>query len=166
MKTETLSQPAIRRMEVPSYSMDDVSPNSSAVMGVTLIGDWHDVKAVLRTAVLLARNLRTPLFFGLPGNDILPVELGEAPNSTLVSELLDSGKMQGRGHRRATPSFAMEVNVIAASFVSAGSITMRVRTADSVPGHRKFEQARNRAKHIQLGTRHVPRRPSSWVARS
>ena len=131
MKTETLTQRAVKRMESPSYSMDDISPNSSVVAGITLTGDWQDVMAVLRTAIVLARNLRTPLFFGLPGNDILPVELGEAPNGTLVSELLDSGKMQGRGHRRANPSFAMEVNVIAASFVSAGSITMRVRTANS-----------------------------------
>ena len=131
MKTEALTQRAVNRMESPSYSMDDISPNSSVVAGVTLTGDWQDVMAVLRTAIVLAKNLRTPLFFGLPGSEILPVELGEVPNGTLVSELLDSGKMQGRGHRRATPSFAIEVNVIAASFVSAGSITMRVRTANS-----------------------------------
>lgn len=131
MKTEALTQRALHRMELPSYSMDDISPNSSVVAGVTLTGDWQDVMALLRTAIVLAKNLRTPLFFGLPGGDILPVELDEVPNGTLVSELLDSGRMQARGHRRATRSFAMEVNVIAASFVSAGSITMRVRTANS-----------------------------------
>lgn len=131
MKTEALTQRALHRMELPSYSMDDISPNSSVVAGVTLTGDWQDVMALLRTAIVLAKNLRTPLFFGLPGGDILPVELDEVPNGTLVSELLDSGRMQARGHRRATHSFAMEVNVIAASFVSAGSITMRVRTANS-----------------------------------
>jgi hypothetical protein len=131
MKTETLTQAAVHRMEAPSYSVDDISPNSSAVVGVTLLGDWQDVLAVLRTAVLLARNLRTPLFFGLPGEDVLPVLLGEAPNATLVSELVDSARTQRRRHRRGASSYAMEVNVIAASFVCAGSITMRVRTANS-----------------------------------
>ena len=90
MKTETLTQPAGNGMESPSYSVDDISPNSSAIVGVTLTGDWQDVMAVLRTAILLARNLRTPLFFGLPGEDVLAVHLGGAPNATLVSELLDS----------------------------------------------------------------------------
>jgi len=131
MKTETLTQAAVHRMEAPSYSVDDISPNSSVVVGVTLTGDWQDVMAVLRTAILLARNLRTPLFFGLPGEDVLPVHLGEAPNAALVSELVDSARTQHRKRRRADTSFAMEVNVIAASFVCAGSITMRVRTANS-----------------------------------
>ena len=67
MKTEALTQRAGNGMESPSYSVDDISPNSSVVAGVTLTGDWQDVKAVLRTAILLAKNLRTPLFFGLPG---------------------------------------------------------------------------------------------------
>jgi hypothetical protein len=127
MKTKALTQPAIRRLEAPSYSGDDVSPNSSVVVGVTLLGDWQDVRAVLRTAVLLARNLRTPLFFGLPGGDVLPVQLGEGLNATLVSGLVDSARTQRGRRRRGAPSFAMEVDVIAASFVCAGSITVRVR---------------------------------------
>jgi len=137
MKTETLTQPVVPRMAVPSNSMDDVSPNSSAIMGVTLIGDRQDVLAVLRTAVLLARNLRTPLFLGLPGQDALPVQLGEVPNAKLVSELVGSVRMQSRRRARAATSFAIEVTVIAASFVCAGSITLRIRTANSVPGHRR-----------------------------
>ena len=137
MKTKALTQPAIRRLEAPPHSGDDVSPNSSVVVGVTLIGDWQDVLAVLRTAIVLARNLRMPLFFGVPGSDVLPVHLSETPNATLVSELVDSARTQRGRRRRAAPSFAMGVDVIAASFVCAGSITMRVRTADSVPGHRQ-----------------------------
>lgn len=135
MKTEALTQPAVHRMESPPYSVDDISPNSSVVAGVTLTGDWQDVKAVLRTAILLAKNLRTPLFFALPGEEVLAVQLG-GPNATLVSELVDSATTQGRRHRGAAPRFAMEVDVVAASFVSAGSITMRVRTANSSSGVR------------------------------
>jgi hypothetical protein len=131
MKTQALTQRAVNGMESPSYSVDDISPNSSVVAGVTLTGDWQDVKAVLRTAILLAKNMRTPLFFGLPGEEVLAVQLGGAPNATLVSELVDSATTQGRRHRGAAPCFAMEVNVVAASFVCAGSITMRVRTANS-----------------------------------
>jgi len=146
MKAETLTQPIVPRMAVPSNSMDDVSPNSSALMGVTLIGDRQDVLAVLRTAVLLARNLRTPLFLGLPGQDALPVQLGEVPNAKLVSELVDSVRMQGRRRARAATSFAIEVTVTAASFVCAGSITLRIRIAGPVPGHRRTS-ARKRARN-------------------
>ena len=136
MKTKTLIRPAIQTMEgVPSRSAEDVSPHSSAIVGVTLLGDLEDVLAVLRTAVLLARNLRAPLSLSFPGKDVLPVDFGKAPYSTLVSELLDSARAQLR--RLAAPAFAMEVNVIAASFVSAGSITMCVRNANSVLGRRQ-----------------------------
>jgi hypothetical protein len=130
MKAKTLTQPAIQTMEgVPSCNADDVSPHSSAIVGVTLLGDLDDVLACLRTAVLLARNLRATLFLGLPGKEVLPVRFSEAPCSTLVSELLDSARAQLL--RLAVPTFAMEFNVIAASFVCAGSITMRVREFSS-----------------------------------
>lgn len=136
MKTQVLTQQAVKGIESPSYSVDDISPNSSVVAGVTLTGDWQDVKAVLRTAILLAKNMRTPLFFGLPGEEVLAVELGGAPNATLVSELVDSATTQGPRHRGVASCFAMEVNVVAASFVCAGSITMRVRTANSTSSSR------------------------------
>ena len=136
MKTKTLIRPAIQTMEgVPSRSAEDVSPHSSAIVGVTLLGDLEDVLAVLRTAVLLARNLRAPLSLSFPGKDVLPVDFGKAPYSTLVSELLDFARAQLG--RLAAPAFAMEVNIVAASFVCAGSITMCVRSANSVLGRRQ-----------------------------
>ena len=130
MNANNLVQPVIQMMQGgSSYSVDDVSPNSSAIVGVTLLGDLEDALAVLRTAVLLARNLRTTLFLGLPGKDVLPVRFSEAPSSTSVSELLDSARAQLL--RLAVPKFAMELNVIAASFVDTGSVTMRVREFSS-----------------------------------
>jgi hypothetical protein len=130
MKAKTLTQPAIQTMEgVPSCNADDVSPHSSAIVGVTLLGDLDDVLACLRTAVLLARNLRAPLSLSFPGKDVLPVDFGKAPYSTLLSELLDFARAQLG--RLAAPAFAMEFTVIAASFVCSGSITMRVRECNS-----------------------------------
>ena len=136
MKAKILTQPAIQTMEgVPSRSAEDVSPHSSAIVGVTLLGDLEDVLAVLRTAVLLAKNMKAPLSLDLLGRDILPGNFDDTPYSKLVSELLGSARAQ-LGRLNA-PAFAMEVNVIAASFVSAGSIAMCVRNANSVLGRRQ-----------------------------
>jgi len=136
MKTKTLIRPAIQTMEgVPSCKADDVSPHSSAIVGVTLLGDLEDVLAVVRTTVLLARSMKAPLSLSFPGKDVLPVDFGETPCSTLVSDLLDSARAQ-LGRLNA-PAFAMEVDIVAASFVCAGSITMRVRSANAVLGGRQ-----------------------------
>jgi hypothetical protein len=136
MKSKTLTQPAIQTMAgVPSGGVDEVSPNASAIVGVTLMGDFDDVLAVLRTAVLLAKNMKAPLSLDLLGRDILPGNFDDTPYSKLVSELLDSARAQLG--LLAASVFAMEVNVVAASFVSAGSITMRIRTANSVLGRQQ-----------------------------
>ena len=99
------------------------------------MGDFDDVLAVLRTAVLLAKNMKAPLSLDLLGSDILPGNFDNTPYSKLVSELLDSARAQLG--LLAASAFAMEVNVVAASFVSAGSITMRIRTANSVLGRQQ-----------------------------
>ena len=131
MKMKTLIQRGIRTIEkAPAYSGDDVSPNSSAIVGTTLLGDLEDALAVFRTALLLSRNLGARLFLGLPGMDVLPVHLDEAQRSALVSELLDSTRKQLGGLNAV--AFAVEVNIVAASFVCSGSITVRVRGANSV----------------------------------
>jgi hypothetical protein len=136
MKSKTLTQPAIQTMaRVPSGGVDKVSPNASAIVGVTLMGDFDDVLAVLRTAVLLAKNMKAPLSLDLLGRDILPGNFDDTPYSKLVSELLDSARAQLG--LLAASVFAMEVNVVAASFISAGSITMRIRTANSVLGRQQ-----------------------------
>ena len=131
MKMKTLIQPGIRTIEnARSCGGDDISPNSSAIVGTTLLGDLEDALAVFRTAFLLSRNLGARLFLGLPGMDVLPVHLDEAQRSTLVPELLDSTRKQLGGLNAV--AFAVEVNIVAASFVCSGSITVRVRSANSV----------------------------------
>lgn len=136
MKTKAPIQPASQTMDtVPSWSLDDVSPHSSALVGVTLLGDLEEVLAILRTAVLLARNLRAPLSISLPGQNVLPVDFGETPSSSAVSRLLDSAR--ARLGRLTAPAFIVEVNLVAASFVLGGSITVRVRSADEFVAHRQ-----------------------------
>ena len=75
-----------------SRNVNEDLPISSAIVGVTLLGDLEDVLAVLRTAVLLARSLKAPLSLNLLGKDILSGDVDE----TLVPELLDSAKTQLR----------------------------------------------------------------------
>jgi len=99
------------------------------------MGDLEDVLAVIRTTVLLARSLKAPLSLNLFERDILPDKVGETPYSTLVSELLNFVSAQLRG--LAATAFTMEVSVVAASFVCAGSVTMSVHSANPVPGRQQ-----------------------------
>ena len=131
MNANNLVQPVIQMMQGgSSYSVDDVSPNSSVIVGVTLLGDLEDVLAVLRTAVLLAKNLKAPLSLNHIGRDILPGNFSDTPYSKLVAEILRFARAQLE--RLAAPAFIMEVNIVAASFVCAGSVTLSVRSADPI----------------------------------
>jgi hypothetical protein len=127
MKSKTPIRPAAQAIEgILSRNVNEELPISSAIVGVTLLGDLDDVLAVLRTAILLARSLKAPLSLSVIGKDILSGDVDE----TLVPELLDSARTQLRGLN--APAFTMEVNIIAASFVSAGSITMSVYSGNPV----------------------------------
>ena len=133
MNENNLIQPVLQMMEGgPSYSVDDVSPNSSAIVGVTLLGDLEDALAVLRTAVLIARNLRATLFLDFPGKHVSSIHFGEATCSTSASELLYSVRPRLRKlmsvHRQA---LVLEVTITAASFISEGSISMRIRSVNA-----------------------------------
>ncbi len=99
------------------------------------MGDLEEVLAVLQTAIVLARNLSAPLSLKLPGKDIFQVDLGKSPSSPEVSRLLDSTRVQLG--RIAAPAFIMEVNLVAASFVRGGSITMHIRRANEFALHRQ-----------------------------
>ena len=131
MKSKTLTQPAIRTMTgLSSCSVDEVSSHASAIVGVTLLGDLEDVLAVIRTAVLLAKNLKAPLSLNLIGRDILPGNFNDTPYSKLVAEILRFAKAQLEG--LAAPAFIMEANIVAASFICSGSVTLSIRSADPI----------------------------------
>jgi hypothetical protein len=136
MRANNLSQPVIQMMEGgPSYSVDDVSPHSSAIVGVTLLGDLEDALAALRTAVLIARNMKATLFLDFPGKHISSIDFGEATCSTSASELLHSVRPQLRKlmsvHRQA---LVLEFTITAASFISEGRISMRIRSMNAGSG--------------------------------
>ena len=132
MKAKLPTRPATQAMEgIISRNVNDDLPISSAIVGITLLGDLEDVLAVVRTTVLLASSMKAPLSLNLFERDILPDNVGETPYSTLVSELLNSVRAQLRG--LAATVFTMEVSVVAASFVCAGAITMNVHGANPVP---------------------------------
>lgn len=134
MRTKDAVQPTFRSSlgVMTSVDADDVSPNSSAIMAITVLADAEDVLAVARTAFLLARNLRAPVTINLLGKEISSVYIGDSPGQLTLSELLESVQSELRefAYKRA-PSFVLEASVVAASFVSAGSISVRVRAANS-----------------------------------
>jgi hypothetical protein len=81
-------------------------------------------------AVLLAKNLKASLSLNLIGRDILPGNFNNTPYSKLVVKILRFAKAQLEG--LAAPAFIMEANIVAASFVCAGSVTLSVRSADPI----------------------------------
>lgn len=129
MSPKTLIRPAVHAMEMPAHG---VTPNSSAIIGVTLVGDLEDVMAVLQTGALLARNLRATLSVEVPGEDVFPVYLDQASGPIVLSGLLDSVKAQlcKLGPAR-TARLAVEVTLTAASLVSEGVISIRVHSANT-----------------------------------
>jgi hypothetical protein len=136
MSVTSTMRPALRRTidSSASHRADGVTPTSSVVLGITVLADGADVPAVLRTAVLLAKNVRATLYLDLPGKDIFEVHFGRASSPKMLSGLLDSVEQQpNEVVAMSGPGFGLEATIIAASFVSAGSISMRVRSASSLP---------------------------------
>ena len=136
MRARDLVQPAVRSAigSTATGNAGDVSPNSSAIVGITVLADVEDVLAVLRTAVLFARSLKTTLSVDLPEREVFAVHFGESSCPASLSELLDSVETKLRELVSTDAlSLVLEASVIAASFVSAGSISVRVRSATSVP---------------------------------
>jgi hypothetical protein len=133
MRTRDAVQPVgISEGRITAGSAGDVSPNSSVVVAITVLADAEDVLAVIRTAFLLARNLRAPLSVNLLGREISSVHVGDSSGKLTLSELLESARRELHElvYKRV-PSFVLEASVIAASFVSAGSISVCVRNTNS-----------------------------------
>ena len=96
------------------------------------MGDVDDVLAVLRTAVLLARNLGASLSLEFPGRDPSPLFFSQAPSPVRLSRLLGSVAPElCKLISETAPMLASEVTVTAASFVSKGTISMRVRSVSA-----------------------------------
>ena len=134
MRTRDVVQPTFRSAvdSMTSGNADDVSTNSSAIIALTVLADAQDVLAVVRTGFLLARSLHAPLSVNVLGREISSVHVGDSADQLTLSGVLDSVQRElcDRAYDR-TRSFVLEASVIAASFVSAGSISVRIRAANS-----------------------------------
>ena len=117
----------------PSYHAES-SPNSSAVLAVTVLADIEDILAVIRTAVLLGKNFRASTSVDLPGEDAIHIEASENVSQASLAKLLDSieDKLCRLGSSQA-PVFALEATMTAASFLANGAVSVHVRGTNSVP---------------------------------
>jgi len=115
-----------------SSYLAEVSPNSSAVVAVTVVADLSDILAVLRTAALLARSFKTKLSVDVPGLKSFVISPSDDVHQVPVQKMLDPiqshlCEIMSLGTR----AFVLEANVTAASFLTVGSIALRVRTEES-----------------------------------
>jgi hypothetical protein len=100
------------------------------MLGITVLASVEDVMAVLRTAVLFAKSLRTPLLVDIAGKTGDCSDLWESARSS--SGVLNPIEKRLRAISPAhATAFVLEATVTAASFVAAGTISVRVRRVDS-----------------------------------
>src|SRR5262249_55924396 len=105
-----------------------------------------DALAVLRTATLLARDFRAPLNLDLPGSTGVPVTFDGASFAESRQTFLDSTKRRLQELvANGGAALMLEVNIIAATFISAGSISVRIRNVDATVEPREAVRRRNRA---------------------
>ena len=115
---------------VPSYHPGS-SPSSSALFGVTVLGDAEDILAIIRTAVLLGKTFKAEVSVDVFGNNLARIESGEILSHIDVLNLLAS--IQGKLSESANSEFALEATWTNASFISAGTISLSVYGAGSEP---------------------------------
>jgi len=117
----------------PPYHAES-SPNSSAVLAVTVLADTEDVLAVIRTAALLGKSFKASTSVDLPGEDPIHIESGDNLSQASLAKLLDSiqRKLYKLGSSQA-PVFAVEATITAASFLASGAVSVNIRGIHSVP---------------------------------
>jgi hypothetical protein len=103
-------------------------PNSSAVLAVTVLADIADVVAVIRTAALLGRSFNVSTAVDLPGESAIQIEANKNVSAAVLNKLLQSIEAKLRTQVLSpTPIFTLEAAVTAASFLAAGTISVRIR---------------------------------------
>ena len=107
-------------------------PNSSATVAVSMLADIDDVLAVARTVALLGNSLRAPISVDLMGESMMRIETGKTLLPGPLRVLLQSieTKLRVTHHSSQGPAFAIEASITADSFLSAGAISMQIRTAE------------------------------------
>ena len=110
-------------------------PNASAHIAVSTMADREDILAAVRTAILLARTSRTSLSVTILDEPVLQVGPGDLVPHETVDHLLNSIRTKLFIPRPINRSvgFALEASIASASFLTAGTITVQVRSVDTLP---------------------------------
>jgi hypothetical protein len=117
----------------PSYHVAS-APNSSAILAVTVLAEIKDVLAVIRTAALLGNSFKASTLVDVMGEDAIYLESGENLSQASLESVLDSVQHKLSEYRSSqAPVFALEANITAASFLTAGTISVHIRSVASGP---------------------------------
>jgi hypothetical protein len=110
-------------------------PNAAANFSVSALADREDILAAARTALLLARASRASLSVTVLDEPVLQAEPGNPVAHEILDHLLNSirTKLFIPRPMHHSVGFALEASITSASFLTAGSITIQVRSVDSLP---------------------------------
>lgn len=107
-------------------------PNSSAVLAVTVLADIADVVAVIRMAAVLEESFDVSTTVDLPRESAMHIEPSNKVSAASLNKLLRSIEAKLRTQAISlTPIFTLEAAVTAASFLAAGTISVRIRRTES-----------------------------------
>jgi len=127
-------------MMLPVHAAESATPavsaNSSAIWSVTVLADLEEVSAILRTAIVLAKNFGLVLYVDIAGKVLPPLNCGENQEPQEISRFLESIRSQTRKRallKNPAGVFILEADMKAASFLSFGDISVRIRPAS--PSH-------------------------------
>lgn len=110
-------------------------PNASAHFSISTLADREDILAAIRTAILLARTSRTSLSVTILGEPVLQLGSGDPVPHETLDHLFNSIRTKlfiPRPMNRSV-GFALEASIASASFLTAGTITVQVRSVDTFP---------------------------------
>jgi len=110
-------------------------PNTSAIFSISTLADREDILAAVRTAILLARMSRASLSLTVLDEPVLQAKPGDPVPHQALDNLLDSIRTKlfiPRPMHRSV-GFALEATITSASFLTAGAITVQVRSVDVLP---------------------------------
>jgi len=135
MRTRIQSQREIQPIPAALAYHAESLPNTSAHFSISALADREDILAAVRTAILLARTSRTSLSVTILEEPVLRVGPGDPVPYETLDRLLNSIRTKlfiPRPMNRSV-GFALEASIASASFLTAGTITVQVRSVDLFP---------------------------------
>ena len=134
VKHQFQTQRGNRAIDTAESYHAESAPNSSVVLGVSVLAKIEDVLAVIRTAALLGTSFKASTSVDVLGEDTLCIESGKNVTQESLDSVLDSIQAKLCALRSSQPPvFALEASFTAASFLTAGTISVHIRSVASVP---------------------------------